>query len=116
MQHVLLAAVVALGPATSLDQQRPVRELVAGLTADDAVVRARAACELKEHGDGAADAVDGLVRLMGDATLVEPSVCRERWFDSGERQTTPGHLAAAALVAVGSRTVPALIGALQQPV
>ena len=116
MQHVLLAALMALGPATALDQQRPVRELVAGLTADDAVVRARAACELKEHGDGAADAVDGLVRLMGDATLVEPSVCRERWFDSGERQTTPGHLAAAALVAVGSRTVPALIGALQQPV
>ena len=69
MQHVLLAALMALGPATALDQQRPVRELVAGLTADDAVVRARAACELKEHGDGAADAVDGLVRLMGDATL-----------------------------------------------
>ena len=115
MHHLLLAGLMAFGPATALDQLRPVRELVAGLTADDAAVRARAACELKEHGDGAADAVDGLVRLLGDATLVEPSVCRERWFDSRERQTTPGHLAAAALVAVGSRTVPALIGVLQQP-
>ena len=114
MQHLLLAALMAVGPARA-DQQRPVRELVAGLTADDAAARARAACEFKEHGDGAVDAVDGLVRLLGDATLVEPTVCRERWFDSRERQTTPGHLAAAALVAIGSRTVPALIGVLQQP-
>ena len=116
MHHVLLAALMAFGPAAALDQLRPVRDLVGGLTSDDAVVRARAACELKEHGDSAADAIDGLVRLMGDATLVEPSVCRERWSDSAERQTTPGHLAAAALVAVGSRTVPALIDVLREPV
>jgi HEAT repeat protein len=114
VQHVLLAALVALGPSAVLDQLRPVRDLSAELTSDDAAVRARAACELKEHGDGAADAIDGLVRLMGDATLVDASVCRERWADSAERQTTPGHLAAAALVAVGSRTVPALVGVLQQ--
>ena len=56
--HLLLAGLMAFGPATALDQLRPVRELSAGLTADDATVRARAACELKEHGDAAADAVD----------------------------------------------------------
>jgi HEAT repeat protein len=115
VQHLLLAGLMAFGPATALDQLRPVRDLAASLSADDAVVRARAACELKEHGDGAADAVDGLVRLLGDATLVEPTVCKERWADSRERQTTPGHLAAAALVAIGSRTVPELIGVLRQP-
>jgi HEAT repeat protein len=115
VHHLLLAALIAAGSTSALVQLRPVRDLVGSLSADDAVVRARAACELKEHGDGAAEAVDALVRLLGDATLVEPQVCRERWFDSGERQTTPGHLAAAALVAIGSRTVPTLIGVLQQP-
>ena len=115
MHYLLLAGLIAVSSATALDPLRPVRDLVGSLSAGDADARAKAACELKEHGDGAADAVDGLVRLLGDATLVEPSVCKERWFDSHERQTTPGHLAAAALVAIGSRTVPTLIGVLQQP-
>ena len=43
MHHVLLAALMAFGPATALDQLRPVRELAAGLTSDDAGARARAA-------------------------------------------------------------------------
>src|SRR5215203_4665166 len=115
VHHLLMAALLAAGPANGSDQLRPVRDLTASLRADDAVVRAKAACELKEHGEGAVDATDALVHVLGDATPVEASVCRERWADWREQQTTPGHLAAAALVAIGSRTVPPLIGVLQQP-
>ena len=55
------------------------------------------------------------MRLLGDATPSSLPSAGSDGVDSREQQTTPGHLAAAALVAVGSRTVPALIGALQQP-
>ena len=115
MPSMLLAVLIALVSGPSNDQLRPVRELAGSLASNDAVVRARAACELKEHGDGAFEAVDALVRLLGDATPVEGTVCRERWFDSAVPETTPGQLAAAALVAIGSRTVPTLINVLQQP-
>lgn len=111
MHALLLAAVVAFSPI----DQRPVRELIGSLASGDAVVRAKAACELKEQGDGAADAIDPLVRLLGDATPVNQDVCRERWWQGRDTETTPGHLAAAALVGIGSRTVPALIAALQLP-
>jgi HEAT repeat protein len=112
MRDLLLAA--ALGIAAFGDQA-PVRELIAGLTSGDAVVRAKAACELKDQGDRAGDAIDSLVRLLGDATPVSQDVCRERWWQGRDDETTPGHLAAAALVGIGSGSVPALIAALQQP-
>ena len=112
MRDLLFAA--ALGLA-ALGDQTPVRELVAGLTSGDAVVRAKAACELKDQGDRAGDAIDSLVRLLGDATPVSQDVCRERMWQGRDDETTPGHLAAAALVGIGSRSVPALIAALQQP-
>jgi HEAT repeat protein len=115
VQHLLLAALIGLVSGSPIDQLRPVRELIASLTANDAAARASAACELKEHGDAAVDAVDALVRLLGDATLVDATVCKERWYNSADTQTTPGHLAAAALVSIGSRTVPTLITVLQQP-
>jgi HEAT repeat protein len=94
--------------------QRAVRDLVADLSAADPVVRARAACGLKEQGDRSADAIEPLVRLLADASPVDPTVCRERW-SRGDEQTTPGELAAAALVGIGSRTVPPLVSVLEQP-
>ena len=117
MRYVLLAAVAALVPAQALGfgQVRPVRELTTSLSSDDATARARAACDLKEHGGNAVDAMDALVHLLADATPVDATVCRERWADDPARQTTPGQLAAAALVAVGSRSVPPLLAVLEQP-
>src|SRR5262245_63288011 len=112
MRDLLFAA--ALGMA-ALGDQTSVRELVAGLTSGDAVTRAKAACELKDQGDRAGDSIDSLVRLLGDATPVSQDVCRERWWQGRDEDTTPGHLAAAALVGIGSRSVPALIAALQLP-
>ncbi len=112
MRALLFASVLAV--AVSADQ-RPVQELVSGLASNDAVVRAKAACELKDQGDRAGDAIDSLVRLLGDATEVSGDVCRERWWQGRDNQTTPGHLAAAALVGIGSRSVPPLISALQLP-
>src|SRR5262245_53160422 len=112
MRDLVLAAVLGLA---ALGDQTPVRELITGLTSGDAVVRAKAACELKDQGDRAGDAIDSLVRLLGDATEVASDVCRERYWQGRDDQTTPGHLAAAALVGIGSRSVPALITALQLP-
>src|SRR5688572_3718922 len=112
MRDLLFAAVLGI---SVLGDEAAVRELMAGLTSNDAVVRPKAACELKDQGDRAGDAIDSLVRLLGDATPVSSDVCRERWWQGRDDQTTPGHLAAAALVGIGSRAVPALISALQQP-
>jgi HEAT repeat protein len=112
MRALLFASLLAV---TVSADQRPVRELVSGLASNDAVVRAKAACELKDQGDQAGEAIDSLVRLLGDATEVSGDVCRERWWQGRDNQTTPGHLAAAALVGIGSRSVPPLITALQRP-
>ena len=56
-------ALLALVPAGSAErfpvplQARGVRDLIADLGAGDAAARARAACELREMGDTAADAL-----------------------------------------------------------
>lgn len=94
-------------------QLKPVSELATDLGAGDAVVRATAACALKEHGDRAIDALEPLIRLLGDATPVEAAVCRENWRSDDDRRTSPGELAAAALVVAGTRAVPPLVAALE---
>ena len=55
-------------------QPRGVRELVADLAAADPAARVRAACEIRDLGDTAADALQPLVGMLGDAAPVE-SVC-----------------------------------------
>jgi HEAT repeat protein len=95
--------------------QAPVPDLAADLAANDPAVRARAACALKEQGERASEAIGPLVRLLTDATPLDASVCRERWSRSSEDQITPGELAAAALVAIGTRSFDPLVAALQQP-
>jgi HEAT repeat protein len=108
-------APLLIGAVVSSAQIRPVRDLVLDLRANDPLVRARAACSLKEHGDRSSEAIDPLIQMLGDATPLDSAVCRERWRRSSEDQTTPGDLAAAALVAIGTSSVQPLIGALQQP-
>ena len=50
MRGLLFATVLGI---SVLGDQTPVRELMTGLTSNDAVVRAKAACELKDQGDRA---------------------------------------------------------------
>jgi HEAT repeat protein len=89
--------------------------MIAGLSADDPAARARAACDLKAEGDGAAEAVAPLVRLLADGSPVDRSVCRQSWWRNSELLTTPGEQAAAALVSVGSLAFDPVLAALQQP-
>ena len=69
-------------------QSRGVRDLVTALSASDPAARARAACELRELGDAAADALQPLVNLLADAAPVDGNVCRNgSWH--GSDPTTP---------------------------
>jgi hypothetical protein len=95
-------------------QARGVREMTADLSSAEPVVRARAACDLREQGDGAASAIPQLVGLLPDLSPIAPDVCREHWWRGGDKDTTtPGEQAAAALVAIGSRAFQPLLGALK---
>ena len=64
--------------AVGAAQERSVRDLVAALRAGDPLTRARAACDLRELGDRAADAIAPLVALMDDATPVSDGRLREQ--------------------------------------
>ena len=95
-------------------QARGLRDLVADLSAVNAGVRAKAACELRNLGDLAADAIQPLAGLLGDAAPVESSICGRRWWRGGDNDlTSPGEQAAAALVAVGTRAFQPVLTALR---
>lgn len=112
----LLCVCVAIAlSAIPAAQSRSVKDLVAGLAAEDAMTRARAACDLKSEGDLAVDAVAPLVQLLADATPVDRTACRQHWWRNSDLLTTPGELAAAALVAIGTRAFEPVLAALQQP-
>lgn len=94
-------------------QARGVRDLATELSAPDPEARAAAACALRDEGDAAADAIPQLAALLADASPVDAAVCRQRWMRwDGDRQTTPGEIAAAALVAIGGRAFQPLIKSL----
>ena len=103
---------LALGaiPAT---QALGVKDAATMLAAADPVSRARAACDLKKSGDLAVEAVTPLVQLLADASPVERSVCEQHWGQHGDPLTTPGELAAAALVSIGSRAFDPVLSALK---
>jgi HEAT repeat protein len=112
----LLGACLSIASSVAVQGQPPgVADRIAALSADDPAARAQAACELKADGDLAVQAIPPLLRLLADASPVDRSVCRQRWWRNSELLTTPGEQAAAALVAIGSRTFEPLVGALQQP-
>ena len=110
----ILAVLPAGTGGRTLQQPRGVNDLTAALGAADPVSRARAACELREHGDDAAGAIDQLAALLADGSPVEETICAKRWSrGDGDRGTTPGELAASALVSIGSRAYPALDRAMR---
>lgn len=113
---LLLAVVPAWRSGRTMQQPRGLNDLTAALSAADPVTRARAACELRDHGDAAAGAIDPLVTLLADGSPVDQSVCERRWWrGNGDHETTPGELAASALVSIGSRAYTALDRALRSP-
>lgn len=120
-RHAVLLAVLALGwgfaphSRPTGQQGTDVRALVASLSSIEAVERGRAACALKRAAEDGADAIPALVVLLPDASPLDRSICQERWSRHAQTETSPGELAAAALVAIGSRSVDPLIGALRQP-
>ena len=94
--------------------ERSARELIVELDSVEAVVRARAACALRDLGDRAADALTPLVKLLADGSPVEGSVCTRRWWRGGSNDlTSPGEQAAAALAAIGSRAFQPVVTALK---
>ena len=112
-------ALVALLPYSILEPQptaRGVRELTAELRAADPAARARAACGLRELGSEAAPALEGLLALLADGAPVERSACQQRWWHGEDGElATPGELAAAALVAIGSPVVERVVAAARGP-
>ena len=118
---IALAVLLAVVPAWQRDRPaevtRGLSDLTAALQAADPIERARAACELRELGDRASPAIDALASLLADASPVESSVCGQRWRRGGDGKhfTSPGALAAAALVTIGSRAYEALETAARGP-
>jgi len=89
-----------------------VSDLVTRLRGDDPSGRVIAACELQRLGSNARDAIAALIEQLSDASPVDPLVCgknRHYWSKDIEHQTTPGEEAAAALVAIGTDSLPPLI-------
>jgi HEAT repeat protein len=115
LAQVLVASLWIVLSAVPDAQSRDVKGLIGALASDDVAARARAACELKAEGDLAAESIEPLAGLLADASPIERTVCGQHWWRNSEHLTTPGELAAAALVAIGSRAVDPLLSALQQP-
>ena len=110
----LLLTLLWSRPAPPAQEQPKVKELMTQLAAADPESRTKAACGLRELGDEAAPALDVLVALLSDGAPVEQSACERRWSRwSADKRTSPGEQAAAALVAIGQRTVPPLLRSLK---
>ena len=93
-------------------------DLVARLRDGDPRVRAVAACDLQRLGSGARNAIAALVERLPDGSPVDPKVCGEDryyWSRDIDQQTSPGEEAAAALVAIGTDSLPSLITATRAP-
>ena len=102
--------------ARRLAQSTAVRDLVGQLSSTDAAARTRAACDLREREDAAAPAIDALIGLLADDTPVPQTVCGDRrWRRGLEIPTSPGEKAAAALAAIGSRSLDPLLKATKHP-
>src|SRR5262245_16743655 len=95
-----------------------VGDLIANLRATEPSARVIAACELQRLGSDARTAIAALVERLSDNSPVDPLVCgkdRHYWSKDIERQTTPGEESAAALAAIGTESLPALVSASRAP-
>jgi HEAT repeat protein len=93
-------------------------DLVARLRSPDPRTRTIAACDLQRMGSAARTAIAALVERLPDASPVDPKVCGEDryyWSNEIDRQTSPGEEAAAALVSIGTESLPSLITAARAP-
>ena len=93
-------------------------DLVTRLRDQDPRTRTIAACDLQRMGSAARTAIAALVERLPDASPVDPKVCgddRHYWSKDIEQQTSPGEEAAAALVAIGTESLPLLTTAARAP-
>lgn len=93
-------------------------DLAARLRDGDPRTRTIAACDLQRIGSASRNAIAALVERLSDASPVDPKVCgedRHYWWKSIDEQTSPGEEAAAALVAIGTESLPSLIAASRAP-
>src|SRR6185503_12486425 len=93
-------------------------DLAARLRDADPRTRTIAACDLQRMGSASRAAMAALVERLPDNSPVDPKVCGEDryyWSNHIEQQTTPGEEAAAALVAIGTESLPSLIAASRAP-
>jgi HEAT repeat protein len=111
MRALLLMAVLSVA-------QVDARTAIAALKSADPASRTRAACDLRELGDRAHDAIPQLLELLADGSPVDPSICQERTWRWGRQEdsTSPGEQAASALVAIGSAAYEPLTRALKASV
>lgn len=108
---IVLFAALALSAEASAQQE--VRELIGRLGNADPVVRANAACGLRELGDRSAEAIAPLVAMLGDGAPVDAAVCERHWWRNGQPDlTSPGEQAAAALASIGSRAFQPVLAAI----
>lgn len=111
MRALALIAVLSLA-------QADLRSTTAALKSPDPASRTRAACDIRELGSGARDAIQPLVDLLADGSPVDPTVCEERtwrWAHQRDMTTTPGEQAASALVAIGTPAYEPLTQVLKAP-
>lgn len=112
-----MLVVIPAGPHDYLSaQDRSVSDLVTALRAADPAARARAACDLRGLGDEAAAAIVPLTAALADGAPVAHDACAQRWWQGAEGDfTSPGEIAASALVAIGRRSYDPLVAALGNP-
>lgn len=118
LSHLLAASLVAVSVVpwkTTRGMQGPrIATLTASLSAAEPESRGRAACDLRELGDNAAPAIASLVALLADGAPLNRTVCERTWWRGDQDDlTSPGELAASALVAIGSQAYSPVLTALR---
>jgi HEAT repeat protein len=113
--------VVSSSPAIALISYaagQDATDLATRLRDADPRTRTIAACDLQRMGSASRAAIAALIERLPDASPVDPKVCgedRHYWWKDIDQQTTPGEEAAAALVAIGTESLPSLITATRAP-
>ena len=99
-------------------EEQDATDLATRLRDADPRTRTIAACQLQRMGSAAQPVIAALGERLSDASPVDPTVCgedRHYWSKDFEQQTTPGEEAAAALVAIGTESLPSVIAASRAP-
>jgi HEAT repeat protein len=102
----------------SYQRAADVGDLVTKLRSGDPRERVAAACQLQQLGSAARSAIPALVERLADGSPVDPMACgsdRFYWSKDTERELTAGEEAAAALVAIGTESLPSLVTASRAP-